>query len=153
MNITIELLIWLAAALGGLVISILALREAQSDQKYLQESGFNGVRGIVARNAIRREGLRLTAQVMSSAIGLMALFSPAPEPRPARTVAGTVFAVLLIAYSCIFTINSALDRRMRHKLHTAIAARDVSLHGNGESNPDQASPETAPVDDQTQTGG
>lgn len=130
MQVTIELILWLLICFSGIGIGVLALREAQSDKKYLTDSGFNGVRLIIANGTIRREMLRLVPQLMFTIIGLMALFSPPPEDPPPRTIASIIFAYLLIGAAAVLTTNSWMDRRMRRKLHLAIDKRDRELHGD-----------------------
>ena len=101
-------LVWSVIALGGIVIAALNAWEALADYRAL--GGRQNGRRVVAIGNIRREIIRIGADVAFLGVGLYAGTVPA---NPHATMLGVVLTSCLVVGSLGFNLNSWLDRRDR----------------------------------------
>lgn len=110
--------IWLALAVGGIVLAALNATEAQRDFQAL--GGKQNGRRTIAVGNLRREMVRGMIHVSYLLVGLLAAATPG---RPAEGF--PVIAVVLVLASAGMTVNSYLDRRDRvYLLNYGLQPRD-----------------------------
>lgn len=100
--------VWIAASLLGLVVHAANLLDALRDLRAWRLVGWNASRGIVARAGVRKDALRLAAQMAILVLGIDAGLRPGPAANWRNA------AVLVVVLSIVAT--SLLDRRMRWAL-------------------------------------
>jgi hypothetical protein len=116
---TVELA-WTLIALGGASIAFVNAREAWAD--YAALGSMQNGRRTVALGNIRREVVRIFADLAFLAIGIYAGFQPA---NPAATLTGLLITSCLVIGSLAFNANSWLDRRDRiYLMEHGLTSRD-----------------------------
>lgn len=106
--------IWIALTLGGVVLRVLALRDACRDRVAIR--ALNGrAREIMADGSVRREVLRLVVQLLLLSIVVPAILRPGP------TVI-SVGLLVVIAIPAVLFVDSVLDTRERRRLTAIVLA-------------------------------
>jgi 4-hydroxybenzoate polyprenyltransferase len=104
---TVELA-WTLIALLGMAVAFVNGREAIVDYQALE--GKRNGRRVVAIGNIRRETIRIFADLVFLAVGIYAGLTPA---NPAATFTGLLVTLALVIGSLGFNLNSWLDRADR----------------------------------------
>lgn len=125
--VSLELLIWLAAAGFGWVVSLHQIVQARLDLEDIERFSLNGAKLVVARGTVRREVFRHFQQVLFLTVGIAVLVAPLPEPLkrpPPETMLGHILAYCLILAAASVGVNTFLDAADRTK-----AIREVDKRG------------------------
>lgn len=117
---------WSLVAAATLALDLAALALALSAWRGLRRRRANGLRGLVARAAVRRQVARAAVQALFLAIGLMGLVAPAP-PR-ARRPEDIGLALGLIATEALLATTTMVDRYEQRRLLAALE-RHEEAHG------------------------
>lgn len=98
-------LAWVLINGAALILTVLALIDARADARTVR--ALNGrAREIVTAGNVRREGLRVVAQILLLTLGVPALLSE-------RNVGLSPFVLQLIALALVMLLSTALDARDR----------------------------------------
>jgi len=126
-NITLgasESLAWAALFVSfiGVIVSLAGLRDAFKDCDAVAAAGLNGPRKIVARAAVRREGMRLLLQMLLGVIAFVSVSLPRPpETMPSDVVVAIGIRNLLRATAAMtLTVSSIWDRVDRYRLISSL---------------------------------
>lgn len=120
-------LLWTSVAVIGFAINIWAVADATADLHYLQASGLNGAREIVARANIRSDAINVIIQLIMLCIGAFAMSQPPANPDRPVTPGGIVVAGGLICIAVLLVLKSALNRRDRHRTIVVLAKELASI--------------------------
>jgi len=107
-------IVWAGVFVVGVIVSLLALADAQKTLHYLQAAGFNGVRELIARGNVINEYHRLAINCIAVMIGVFALASEPINKRDPISVLSLVTSVGLIVIGVLIQAGSITDRRRRN---------------------------------------
>jgi hypothetical protein len=126
--------VWTAAGLYGLVVTLVLARGCLVDLAVLKASSMfqqNGARHIIARQHLRNMLERVLLFALLTLIGILALFAPAPVGSEAARVRSGVFSVAVLAVEIALVLGAWWDQRDGAALLRQIRMRQTDHPAEG----------------------